>query len=106
MSQQPERRETCTWTVDEDGDWHTECGFCFCGGEDRPTSPHYWYCQNCSGKIQLAPCEQCGGEIDELGKCDKCGKRLCDKCWEKACQRDAMKLWGFCDECATKETTK
>jgi hypothetical protein len=51
------RSSTCTWTEDEDGNWHTECGqiYQFINGTPAAEN-HYVFCPQCGGRI---------GEIEE-----------------------------------------
>lgn len=42
---------SCTWTEDEDGNWHTSCGQIHQFIDGAPESNRYAYCPYCGNKI-------------------------------------------------------
>jgi hypothetical protein len=46
--------ETCTWSPDEDGNWHTQCGSIFCLENGAPYENGMDFCCYC-GKDLIQP---------------------------------------------------
>ena len=90
------RRDICTWTRDNEGNYETECGEMACFFEGGPIENSYGYCPYCSGTIKVAGCEQCDG--DHHDECSECKKRLCEDCHQEACSRED-EHWGMCRAC-------
>ena len=41
----------CHWRGDEDGNWDTDCGECFCVEEGTPQENTYNFCPSCGKKL-------------------------------------------------------
>lgn len=68
--------ETCKWTEDEDGVWHTDCGNSFEFSAHGPEENGIKFCMYCGRKVtSYVRCVNCDNPYAKRDYCDNCGKK-------------------------------
>jgi len=58
--------DSCRWTEDEEGDWHTQCDEAFVFIEGGPVENRQRYCGYCGGTIIVVPYVEPKEEDEQL----------------------------------------